>query len=183
MMTLYFITGNPGKAKYLGDYFHIPVQHLKLDLKEIQSLNLEEVVKDKAERAFQIVQKPVLVEDVSLVFEAIQPLPGPLIKWFLGSLKNEGICKLLEHQNRKATAEVAFAYADEGGVHIFSGKVQGEIADYPRGNAGFGWDPVFIPEGRIRTWAEMDDDEKHSTSMRRIALEKLKHFLEEKQRA
>lgn len=181
-MQLYFITGNPGKAKYLADYFHLPVQHLKLDLKEIQSLNLEEVVKDKAERAFQEVKQPVLVEDVSLIFEVIEPLPGPLIKWFLESLKNEGICKLLKHENRKATAEVAFAYADASGIFTFSGKVYGEIANYPRGMAGFGWDPIFIPEGHTKTWAEIDDDEKHLTSMRKIALEKLKLFLEEKQR-
>ena len=179
-MQLYFITSNPGKAKYLADYFHLPVSHIKLDLKEIQSLNLEEVVKDKAERAFQEIKKSVLVEDVSLVFESINPLPGPLIKWFFESLKSEGICKLSQNQSRKAIAEVAFAYADAEGVVTFTGKISGEIATHPRGIAGFGWDPIFIPEGYTKTWAEMHPDEKHATSMRIIALEKLRTFLDER---
>ena len=67
-MQLYFITSNPGKAKYLADYFELPVRHIKLDLPEIQSLNLEEVVRDKAARAFSQVKQPVLVEDVSGTF-------------------------------------------------------------------------------------------------------------------
>jgi inosine triphosphate pyrophosphatase len=81
-----FITSNAGKAKYLTDYFHLSVYHLKLDLNEIQSLSLKEVVEDKARRAFEIVRSPVLVEDVSLTFTALKALPGPLIKWFLETL-------------------------------------------------------------------------------------------------
>src|SRR3989344_5414775 len=95
MQKLTFITGNAGKAKYLADYFHLPVDHVKLDLHEIQSLDLKEVVEDKARRAFEIVKSPVLVEDVSLIFNGLKKLPGPLIKWFLETLENDGLCKLL----------------------------------------------------------------------------------------
>ena len=86
MDKLTFITGNAGKAKYLSDYFHLPVEHIKLDLHEIQSLNLREVVEDKARRAYEIVKSPVLVEDVSLVFRGLKKLPGPLLTWFLDTL-------------------------------------------------------------------------------------------------
>lgn len=179
MQKLTFITGNAGKAKYLSDYFHLPVDHVKLDLHEIQSLDLKEVVEDKAKRAFEIVHAPVLVEDVSLTFTALKALPGPLIKWFLETLGNEGLCRLLDTSgDRSALAEVEFAICDESGVHAFGGSIEGTIADNPRGEMGFGWDPVFIPKGYDKTWAEMTDDEKHATSMRKIALEKMSHFLD-----
>jgi non-canonical purine NTP pyrophosphatase (RdgB/HAM1 family) len=178
MQKLTFITGNAGKAKYLADYFHLPVDHVKLDLKEIQSLDLKEVVEDKARRAYEIVKSPVLVEDVSLVFNGLKSLPGPLIKWFLDTLGNEGLCRLLDgYEDRSAFAEVQFALCDENGVHTFSGSIEGSVAEAPRGEMGFGWDPVFIPKGYDKTWAEMTDDEKHETSMRKIALEKLSEFL------
>ncbi len=86
MQNLTFITGNAAKATYLQNFFHMPVEHVKLDLKEIQSLDTKEVAEDKARRAYEILQKPVLVEDGSLVFVGMQPLPGPFIKWFYETL-------------------------------------------------------------------------------------------------
>lgn len=178
MQKLMFITSNAGKAKYLSDYFHVPVDHLKLDLKEIQSLDLREVVEDKARRAYDIVKTPVLVEDVSLIFHALKALPGPLIKWFLETLGNKGLCKLLDKfDDRGASAKVEFAICDDTGVRTFSGSREGTIAETPRGEVGFGWDPIFIPKGYDKTWAEMDADEKHSTSMRKIALEKMSKII------
>ncbi|MCX6738758.1 MAG: non-canonical purine NTP pyrophosphatase [Candidatus Parcubacteria bacterium] len=176
---LVFITGNPGKAKYLADYFHLPVVHKKLDLPEIQSLTLREVVEDKARRAFKEVGVPVLIEDVSVVFTAMQGLPGPLIKWFDTTLGNEGMCRLLDSSDdRGAITEVQFAYCDGEDVHIFSGKVNGSIAKEPKGNRGFGWDKIFIPDGYDKTRGEMEEEEWHDSGMRKIALEKLRTFLE-----
>jgi non-canonical purine NTP pyrophosphatase (RdgB/HAM1 family) len=179
MMKLTFITGNLGKAKYLSDYFQMPVEHVKLDLKEIQSLDLEEVARDKAERAYEIMQSSVLVEDVSLVYKGMKALPGPLIKWFLETLGNEGLCRLADNlPTRDALAEVKFALRDENGTHIFSGSMEGTIAEHPAGEGGFGWDPIFIPKGYTNTWAEMADGGKHETSIRKQALEEMSVFLE-----
>ncbi len=176
---LIFITGNAGKAKYLADYFHLPVTHKKLDLPEIQSLSLREVVEDKARRAFAEVGAPVLIEDVSVVFTAMQGLPGPLIKWFDTALGNEGICRLLDsYDNREAVTEVQFAYCDGDDVHVFSGKVKGSMAKEPRGEGGFGWDKIFIPDGYDKTRGEMSSEDWHESGMRKIALEKLREFLE-----
>lgn len=178
MSKLTFITGNAGKAKYLGDYFHIPVDHKKLDLIEIQSLDLKEIVEDKARRAYEIMKSPVIVEDVSLIFNGMKKLPGPLIKWFLETLGNKELIKLVDSlDTRDAFAEVEFAICDESGAHTFSGSMEGTISTEPRGEMGFGWDPIFIPKGYDKTWAEMSDDEKHATSMRKIALEKMSDFL------
>ena len=178
-MQLTFITSNPAKAKYLEEYFHMPVSHRKLELPEIQSLDLREVVEDKVCRAFAIVQAPVLVEDVSVTFNALKKLPGPLIKWFLETLGNEGLCKLLDgYEDRTALAEVMYAYYDGKELRIFHGSTKGSISKHPRGETTFGWDPVFIPCGHTdKTWAEMSGDEKHNTSMRKIALIELATFL------
>ena len=86
MQKITFITGNEMKAKQLSLHFKFPVDHVKLDLPEIQSLDLEEIVRDKAKRAYAVVGSPVLVEEVSFTLHALNTLPGPLIKWFLQSI-------------------------------------------------------------------------------------------------
>jgi non-canonical purine NTP pyrophosphatase (RdgB/HAM1 family) len=175
---LTFITGNTDKANYLADYFHIPVEHKKLDLPEIQSLSLLEVVEDKARRAFEEVGKPVLVEDVSVIFTAMNGLPGPLIKWFVQALGNEGMCRMLDaYKDRGVIAEVLFGYCDGEEVKTFSGIIKGKIADHSRGEGGFGWDKIFIHEGFEKTRAEMTKEEWHEFGMRKIALEKLAKFI------
>ena len=178
MKELTFITGNPYKAKYLSEYFHLPIAHRKLDLPEIQSLDLEEVVRDKVRRAYDILGTPVLVEDVSFTFHALGKLPGPLIKWFMSSLGNEGMCKMLDgYDDRSAMISVMYALCDESGIHIFEGSVVGEISPMPKGNSNFGFDPIFIPNGSSKTHAEMTPDEKHETSMRKPAMQKLSAYL------
>ena len=96
MKNLTFITGNANKAKYLSEYFDLPIKHQKIDLPEIQSLSLQEIVESKAKAAYKIAHKPVMVEDVSLTFNALNNLPGPLIKWFLESLGNDGLSALVK---------------------------------------------------------------------------------------
>ena len=83
MKSLTFITGNPNKADQLSRYLSFPVEHVKLDIPEIQSLDLEEVATEKAKAAYAVLGTPVLVEDTSLTFVALSGLPGTLIKWFL----------------------------------------------------------------------------------------------------
>lgn len=179
-MNITFITGNPSKVEQLARYFHHPVEHRKIDLVEIQSLDVREIVEHKAKEAYKHVNAPVLVEDVSLTFHALGKLPGPLIKWFLTELENEGLCKILDgHQDRSATALVCFGLYDGRELKIFEGQREGTIAASPRGETNFGWNPIFIPEDYTKTWAEMDLEEQKETSMRRLALEKLAKHVEE----
>ncbi len=171
---LTFITGNAAKAEQLGRHLNFPVTHQKVDLVEIQSLDLNEIVKHKAKEAFKIVGTPVLIEDTSLVFTALGKLPGPLIKWFLTELDNEGLARLLDgYEDRSARAEVLFGLYDGTKLRTFFGSSVGSIAKKPRGEHGFGWDPIFIPKGYDKTWGEMIPEEQKETSMRRIALKKL----------
>lgn len=176
--SLTFITGNAAKAEQLSRHLDFSVQHRKIHLPEIQSLSLEEIVAYKAHEAYKLTNTPVLVEDSSLIFAAMGKLPGPLIKWFLESLEEDGLCKLLDcYETREAVARVLFGYYDGKSLELFDGSMHGTIADTPRGNAGFGWDPIFIPKGHTKTWGEMDTEKQKETSMRRIALKKLESFL------
>jgi len=180
MNKLVFVTGNSAKAEYLNKFLgeHFDVKNIKLDIEEVQSLDLHEIAGKKAEAAYKKLNMPVLVEDVSLTFNALNGLPGPFIKWFLQTLGNEGMCKLISaYEDKSAKAEVVFALCDEKGVHVFPGETEGTISEEPRGETNFGWDPIFIPKGHEKTWAEMSIEEKHETSMRKEPFEKLKEYL------
>ena len=177
-MNLTFITGNVAKAEQLGRHLEHPVAHRKLDLPEIQSLDLHEIIKHKTKEAFKKVGGLVLVEDTSLTFNALGKLPGPLVKWFLTELDNDGLCKILNsYDDRSALAEVCFGLYDGKELKMFEGQMEGTVSASPRGERGFGWDSVFIPKGHEKTWGEMDAEEQKETSMRRIALKKLEEYL------
>lgn len=176
--SIYFITSNPSKAKYLSEYFEIPVKHRFVHLDEIQSLDLIEVVKHKAIAAYKEIKAPVLVDDVSLVFNSLGKLPGPLIRWFLDSMGNEGLCKILnQYEDRSASATVAFCLYDGKEAKVFTSTAKGSISKSPRGDNGFGWDPIFVPSKNNKTWAEMTEAERQKTFARRIALDKLKKYI------
>lgn len=181
MMDLTFITGNINKAEELKQVLSIPIGHVKLDLEEIQSLILSEIVEHKVKQAYEKLGKPVLVEDTSLEFKDMNGLPGPFIKWFLKTVGDEGLCKMIKSfPTREAIAISMFGYYDGTSFEVFEGKIKGDIAEIPRGNIGFGWDTIFIPEGSKETRAEMNAEGKNKFSMRRIALEKLKKYLAKK---
>jgi non-canonical purine NTP pyrophosphatase (RdgB/HAM1 family) len=175
---LTFVTSNKSKAEQLGRHLEFPVVHKKIDVKEIQSSNLREIVEEKVKEAYKIVKGPVLVEDTSLTFTALNGLPGPFIKWFLTSLRNDGLCKLLDsYKNRSAFAEVCFGLYDGKQLLFFEGKMEGKISTEVKGEEGFGWDPIFIPKGYKKTWGQMTAEEQSKTSMRRIGLKKLEEYL------
>ena len=176
-MKITFITGNMGKVEEVSRYLGMPIDHQKIDLDEIQSLDIEEVVRDKAMRAYEKVGKPVLVEDNSFVFHSLGKLPGPLIKWFLGELKNEGLCRLVDGKDRNCTATVCYGFHDGKEVYLFEGSMAGTVAESPRGDNSFGWSPIFIPEGYDKTYAELSDDERAPFAMRNVALKKFRDFI------
>ena len=172
-MSIYFITGNKGKLvevqSILGD-----VDGLDIDLLEIQSLDAHEIIKAKLQEAQKHKSGEFIVEDTSLYFEALNGLPGPLIKWFMKTIGNDGLYKLAESfRNFNAEAKTIVGYSNpQGDISFHEGSIKGNIVT-PRGE-GFGWDPIFKPEGYSKTFGELAPEEKNSFSMRKIALEKLK---------
>jgi non-canonical purine NTP pyrophosphatase (RdgB/HAM1 family) len=173
-----FITGNQRKADYLANYLGIAVEHIKIDLDEIQSLNLREVVKHKVRQAYAQIQKPVLVEDVSLEFKALGRLPGTFIRWFMDEMSLEKICSLLDGKDRSAIAKTCFAYFDGVEEKYFEQSLEGTIAQRPAGNSGFGgWDPIFIPTAYTVTRAEMNKEDEKKTYLQMKPSEQLKNIL------
>jgi inosine triphosphate pyrophosphatase len=177
---LYFITSS--KSKYEEAKAVIPtLEHLCYDLPEIQEINAKAIIEAKLKEAFKICSGQFIVEDTSLYLGALNGLPGPLIKWFQLQIGNEGIVNLATLlKNSAATAMTCIGYAKTPAeVHFFKSELKGNLS-MPRGNGGFGWDPIFIPSGTSQTFAEMDPALKNSLSMRRSALEKLNEFLHSK---
>lgn len=179
-MALYFITGNENKFDEVKAI--LPnVLRLSVDLPEIQDIDPKEVVKAKLLEALKHRSGGFIIEDTSLYLDCLNGLPGPLIKWFLKTIGNDGLFRIAESfGNFGAEAKTIIGYAeDPKNIHYFEGSLKGKIVA-PKGESNFGWDPIFQPEGYEQSFAEMDKEEKNKISMRRIALEKLKDFLNSK---
>lgn len=173
-----FITGNKNKLEEVRVITSLNIISKKLEIQEIQALNVEKVAKAKALSAFKQTNQPVIVDDTSLSIETLGGLPGAFVSWFLDTIKPEGIADLISgKKNRRASVSTCIAYADETGVYTFTGTINGRISESPRGKNGFGYDPIFIPDGHGKTYAEMNSDEKNEISMRKIALIKFKKFV------
>ncbi|MBT3412657.1 MAG: RdgB/HAM1 family non-canonical purine NTP pyrophosphatase [Candidatus Jacksonbacteria bacterium] len=174
-----FITGNKNKLKEIQAV--LPnVEQLDIDLPEIQEVDAQEIVKHKLLEALKLTSEEIIVEDTSLYLDCMNGLPGPLIKWFLKKVGIEGLAAAVEKLgNNKAEAKTIIGYArNKEDIHFFEGEIKGQIVK-PRGASDFGWDPIFLPDGHDKTFAEMEPSEKNKISMRRNALNKLNDFLVE----
>ncbi|HMM62235.1 MAG TPA: non-canonical purine NTP pyrophosphatase [Candidatus Saccharibacteria bacterium] len=172
MKDVTFITGNQDKADYLSKYLDLPVKHQKVELDELQSLDLRTIVDHKVRQAYEIVGSPVIVEDVSLEFTAFGRFPGTFIKFLIDEVPFETICRMLDGLSRDAIARCVFGYYDGTEVTLFEGSLKGSISNEPAGENGFGWDKIFIPEGYKITRAELneEDDMKTYTTIKPFAL-------------
>jgi non-canonical purine NTP pyrophosphatase (RdgB/HAM1 family) len=177
---LVFVTSNLNKVREAEAVLGCALDHCALDLPEIQSLDLAEVVRGKAAAAWREIGRPVLVEDTGLELAGLGGFPGPLVRWLLTSVGAAGIGRIaLCFDDPRATARCLLC-ATDGSIEICGeGVVEGSIAAEPRGPGGFGWDSVFIPDepGGL-TYGEMSDEEKNGISHRRRAFEALKEALD-----
>jgi len=177
-MTIYFITGNKNKFQEANDILNTDLEQIDIDLTEIQELDAKMVIKAKLLEACKLTNKSnFIIEDTSLYLEGLNNMPGPLIKWFLKSVGNDGLYKMAQtFNNFKASAVTYIGYLKSDEIKFFKGEIKGTIVK-PKGENGFGWDKIFIPEGFDKTFAQMTDDEKNSLSMRKLAFEELKKEL------
>ncbi len=166
MKTVTFITSNQHKADALARVLDLPLAHRAVDLTEIQSTSLEEIVEHKVRQAYMVAKCPVLVEDVALEFTALGGLPGPFIKFFVEAPNGlEHLCRMLDgFDDRSAVAACVFGYYDGEQIKLFRAELGGVIAKHPAGNGGFGWDKIFCPDGyEGKTRAELTPDEDAGT--------------------
>lgn len=217
MSSLVFITGNKGKlaevTAILGDSAGaLRLTSLKMDLPELQGPTAEYIVREKAKLAFREARNAlkaqegdestaVMIEDTCLSFDCMGGnLPGPYIKWFLDGVGVKGLYKMAaalhapSDENGKkcigprAVASCIFTVAfSEDDIRLFEGTCEGTIVQ-PRGDQGFGWDPIFEPTEQSggeptgesahgkKTFAEMSAEEKNKISHRSKALAALKEF-------
>ncbi len=177
--TISFATTNEGKLKEAKEILDIAIEPLSLDVDEVQTLDPIVCAEKKAEYAYSKHRAPLLVEDTTLFFDAWNGLPGVFIDYFMKTLKNEGLLRLLkDEKNRQAKAQTTLCYFDGTTKHIVVGIIEGTISESPKGDSGFGWDPIFIPNKTNKTFAEMTSEEKNHTSMRKMAFEELKKKLD-----
>ncbi|MBG0860361.1 MAG: non-canonical purine NTP diphosphatase [Bacteroidales bacterium] len=188
-MELIFATNNGNKIReirnILGDSFTLlSLDDIKMkeDIPENEP-TIEGNALYKARYVYDAVRKNVFADDTGLEIESLGGLPGVNSARFAGENKDSAanidkvLAMLGPAENRKARFRTVIALIFNGREYLFEGVVSGTIIKDKRGNEGFGYDPVFIPEGRDRTFAEMDLDEKNTISHRARAFEKLRSFL------
>jgi XTP/dITP diphosphohydrolase len=161
------VTSSEPKRREIFDILRMELLVSSIDLPEIQSLDLREILSRKAREAFDRLKVPVVVEDVSLELSAFKGFPGPLVKWLIKTSGPKGVIALCRAVGDMRARAVCGVLAWDGEREYWAeGAVYGTIADAPRGVSGFGWDPVFIPAGSECTFAEMTAGEKNSISHR-----------------
>ncbi|MFH0978381.1 MAG: non-canonical purine NTP pyrophosphatase [Candidatus Woesearchaeota archaeon] len=175
-MTIYFITQNRGKFAQAKKI--IPeLELMEIDLPEIQHIDQHEIIKAKLEEARKHHKGRFVVDDTSLSLQCLNGLPGPLIKWFIKTIGLDGLYKIADKLgNDRAEACVSLGYFDGNEIIFFDHKVKGRIVK-PRGSSGFGWDPIFQPEGFDVTYGEMEGEPIDKAHIRMMAFRRLADLL------
>lgn len=162
-----FVTGNRGKIDEARLALGREVESVEVDLPEVQSLDLLEVLYEKAEIAWEIVRRPLVVEETGLGLLALNGFPGPLVKWMLMAMGAEGLARVGQAlDDPRAVARCALLYRDGERSILGDGIATGDLILPGRGEHGFSWDPVFLPHGETRTFGELTGKEKDAVSHR-----------------
>lgn len=195
MDELIIATKNAGKAKEFQQFFaqlHIRVKSL-LDFDDLPDVEetgttFAENARLKAETIAELLDMPVLADDSGLEIDALQGRPGIYSARYAGEDKDDeaNIRKVLEEmqsvpmEKRTARFVCVLALAEKGKETVITeGYCEGKIALHPAGENGFGYDPIFIPEGYTNTLAELDPSVKQEISHRRHAMDQLQALLQQ----
>ena len=180
-MKLEYVTGNAGKFReaqlILSEW---DLEQVDLDLEEIQG-DRQKVLLRKAQEAMKRLNRPLVIEDVSVCCNALNGMPGPYIKDFLRCLTPKGLSELIQHyEDHRAQVICAVAYVEPGCPPIvFEGILEGTIVA-PRGDTKIGkhsFNSIFQPVGSTRTQGELSYQEHSQTSHRFLALTQLRDYL------
>ncbi len=162
-----FITSNASKVQLADERlrpYGVSVGQRTLKLEEIQSLDVAEVARHKAQQAMQGATKPFFVEDAAFSVKALNGFPGPMIKPVMTAIGDERFTRMIgDGDVRDVEVSGVIAYGDpaNGEITLFKGVYAGTIAEHPRGERTKGWllSTIFIPRGGNKTLAELDDNE------------------------
>lgn len=183
---LTFVTGNAGKVRELAALLTdlgVEVVQDRRGYPEIQHDDLSGVTEAGAGYLMATgLAPPFVLEDSGLFVDALDGFPGVFSRHALDTIGLDGIVRLLSREpdpeGRGAEFRSDLCYVDEEGApHHFEGAVRGFLTDRARGEGGFGFDPLFVPEGGDgRTFAEMSADEKNALSHRGRAAAALRAY-------
>lgn len=177
MKKIIFVTSNDNKVREAKGVLGIDLERKKIDLDEIQSMDLKEIVGYKVKQAYKKIKRPVIAEDTGLYVEGWNGFPGPFIKWVKDIMGYNIFPKSVPKNNRLVTWVTVYAYYDGKELLTFEGKSKGTLATRQRGTNGWGFDVLFIPKGKKQTLAELGAGMKPEFSARHKALRKLKKHL------
>lgn len=168
MTAVTFVSTNPGKVREVREIlepYGLSVRWERRELHEPQADRVEEVVRVKLD-AVHDVAGPVMVEDSGLFIPALGGFPGVYSAHILRIWKFEPILDLMRTRPRAAYYRSVVGVRRGGRRWVFSGEVAGSIARRPAGTGGFGYDPIFVPSGWRRTFAQGSEQEKNAISHR-----------------
>ncbi len=182
-MKLDFVTSNSHKYEEISHYLQergYQCRWVRMKYEEIQADTTEEVSMASLNALENLIDGPFFLEDTGLYIKSLNGFPGPYSSYVMKSIGNEGILKLLDGMPRDATFITVVSFRDQRGKHQFRGECKGGISMEMRGKSGFGYDPIFIPDGEKKTYAEMTLEEKNRNSHRIRAMESFLSYLQEK---
>lgn len=193
MEKLVFVTNNSHKLEEIRKMLEGKIEVISLgdlgcnDVIEETSNTLEGNAIIKARHIHDKYNIPCFADDTGLLVDALDGAPGVYSARYAGEQcdSEANVNKLLselksvEDKQRTAKFQTSIALIDEYGEHIFNGEIYGRITTERRGQSGFGYDPVFIPNGYSKTFAEMTIDEKNKISHRALAVIKFVNYLKE----
>jgi XTP/dITP diphosphohydrolase len=172
---LVLVTQNPHKLKELTPLFKkykVEFDTTSLEKHEIRSESIEEIAQLAAKVAYETLQQPVVVDDTGFFVDSLNGFPGSYAGIILNFIGFEGILRLMTDKNERASVfKTAVGYFDGETLESFVGTMSGSVARESAGVGGFGYDPIFIPDGFTKTYAELTFDEKVSISHRTKAFE------------
>ena len=181
---LFFASSNEHKfqeAERILANLGMQINLFKTTLEEIQSNNLNDIAEKKAINAYDLIQKPVIIEDDGLFINSLNGFPGPYSSYVYDTIGNKGIMDLLENSKvRDAKFVSIIAYCDNDcDVKLFESSIPGKISSIIE-KGGWGYDPIFIPDGESKTYANVSDKDKFSH--RSAALTKFSNWFLDKQK-
>ena len=176
-----FVTTNAGKFREVSALLRghgIEIEHFDLHLPEVQGDELQEVVAYSIKVLADEADFDFLVDDSGFFVDALKGFPGVYSAYAYRTIGLPGLLHLLEGAERRtARFETVIGVRSKGATHFFKGECRGTVTEEPRGALGFGFDPIFVPDGQSRTFAEMAVEEKNAISHRGNAAKQLADFL------
>ncbi len=154
------------------------LEMLEMEYPEIQANTLEEVIDFSLDYLAKRIEGNFIIDDSGLFIPALKNFPGVYSAYVFDTIGNKGILRLMDGiEDRGATFKTVIGLRLNGVNFKFVGLCHGRISTEERGSNGFGYDPIFIPEGSDKTFAEMSTDEKNGVSHRGKAVRKVASFL------